>query len=378
MSVDGRGRVLIPHQSDPRGKTGSVPAGAPSDDKLRTVGQIQQRTLAVLKQYIPPGCDVALLDFPRHHNAGDSLIWLGTLRYLARLGIRVRYTADVMHWQPDELRRRVPNGPILITGGGNLGDRWLVHQHFRERIVATFPDRRVVQLPQSVDFSAEAGLTRAQRILGAHPDLVLMARDHTAEGLCRALFPNARTAFCPDLAFGLGEQDGPRVPSHDVTVLFRQDSESTGPQAQFPAWVRTARVDWGLTGARNLAFWGCRFPEDVARAVPALARRAAPLIGAGHTGIAELNYRAACRIVRSGQVLVTDRLHAAVLGRLLKVPTFAIDNSNGKVGDLYRDYLSALGGVSLAQSPGEAVAAAVAHLKNVTAARSATEEALYR
>lgn len=359
MAVSGVHIGSIPRQGGARGATPVAPAS--------TVGQLQQRTLQVLKRSIEPGCDVALLDFPRHQNAGDSLIWLGALRYLDRLGVRVRYTADCMLLQPDELRRRVPDGPILITGGGNLGDRWLVHQRFRERIVATFPDRRIVQLPQSVEFTTDFGLTRAQEVLGAHPDLVLMARDRTAEARCRALFPDARTVFCPDLAFGLGEDERPRVPAHDVTVLLRRDSESTGATMQFPDWVSTHRVDWGLHGVRNLAWWGCRFPEDVARVMPRLARRAIPAIERGFTGIAELNRRDATRIVRSGQVLVTDRLHAAVLGRLLRVPTFAIDNSNGKVGDLHRDYLGALGGVTLCRTPEDAVAAAVAHLENVTA-----------
>ncbi|MGQ0844959.1 MAG: polysaccharide pyruvyl transferase family protein [Sporichthyaceae bacterium] len=331
------------------------------------MGALQQQTLHVLKQFVEPGSEVAVLDFPRHQNAGDALIWLGTMRYLARLGVRVRYVATTLHFQPEELRRRVPSGPILIQGGGNLGDRYPLHHRFRELIVETFADRRIVQLPQSVEFAREETLTQAQKVFGAHQDLVLLARDHAAEARCREYFPGAQTVFCPDMALGLGEDLQPRVAQHDVVLLARTDSESTRPRFDFPEWVDLERRDWQLRGPWNVAYRGCRLPEDVARVVPIVAPAVVDAIAAGYAGIAELNRASAYRIVRRGQVLVTDRLHAAVLGRLVGVPTVAIDNSNGKIGDIHRAYLGALGGVRLARNTEQAVAAALELLDGATA-----------
>ena len=80
----------------------------------------------------PPGTPYALVDFPDHPNVGDSAIWLGEIAMLRAVG--AGDPAYVCRWDDfDEaaFRDACPTGPIFIHGGGNLGDIWPHHQHFR-------------------------------------------------------------------------------------------------------------------------------------------------------------------------------------------------------------------------------------------------------
>ncbi|RUV24750.1 exopolysaccharide biosynthesis protein, partial [Mesorhizobium sp. M1A.T.Ca.IN.004.03.1.1] len=75
-------------------------------------------------------------DFPDIRNCGDSAIWLGEMAYLKdRFGKRPDYVSRLYDFSADELKRRVPTGPIFIHGGGNFGDIWVAHQDFREAIM---------------------------------------------------------------------------------------------------------------------------------------------------------------------------------------------------------------------------------------------------
>ncbi|WP_432570301.1 polysaccharide pyruvyl transferase family protein [Kineococcus sp. SYSU DK005] len=81
---------------------------------------------------------VALLDFPGHRNVGDSLIWLGERRLLARAGTRVAYTCEHHSLREGALRRRSGTAPVLLHGGGNFGDVWPQYPRFREGVTAAY------------------------------------------------------------------------------------------------------------------------------------------------------------------------------------------------------------------------------------------------
>ncbi|MCQ1951084.1 polysaccharide pyruvyl transferase family protein [Arthrobacter sp. zg-Y859] len=300
--------------------------------------EIQDTTLNILSTYLRPGERVALVDFPNHGNSGDSLIYLGELMYLSRLGVHLDYVADASRYTVDDLRRRVPVGPILINGGGNFGDRWSVMQEMRERVIADFPDRRIIQLPQSIEFSAGPALEQAQSILGRHSKLTLLIRDHSGVRRAKELFPSATVEFCPDMAFGYGSIATKRVARHEVMVLKRRDSESVEPDIFVDPDQR--EEDWGLTGWRKVLGAALRAPGAFMKRVPVLANFLYPIQRRCYDALARLHVLNAIRLLATGRVVVTDRLHAAVISGLMGKPVVALNNANGKIGAIYSDYLS--------------------------------------
>jgi pyruvyl transferase EpsO len=64
--------------------------------------------------------------------------------------------------------------------------------------------------------------------------------------------------------------------------------------------------------------------------------------------------RAAERTLLHGHVVVTDRLHAAVLATLLGRPVVAHDNANGKLSAVFADYLGRFPNTRFAHDADEA------------------------
>ncbi|WP_237739402.1 polysaccharide pyruvyl transferase family protein [Microbacterium yannicii] len=314
---------------------------------------IQDTTMRILAEEIPPGTRVALVDFPNHQNAGDSLIWLGTRKYLQQLGVVVDYIADMSRYDPALLREAVPDGPILIQGGGNFGDRWTAMQDFRERVIVDFPDRKIIQLPQSVDFSQGERLRQAQAVLGEHRNLTLLIRDHAGVGRARELFGGTTVRFCPDLALGYGLQSPASPPKLDVLMLIRRDDESARHTIELrETWTRR-ETEWSLKGW-DLAAWAVlHIPGAVTKRSRFAARKLKSLVEACYQSQAEINVRAATKALSLGRVVVTDRLHASVLGALIGRPVIALDNETGKVRALYEGYLHKLENLTLAGNGNE-------------------------
>lgn len=311
---------------------------------------IQTDTLRVLRGLLPSGTRVALVDFPNHQNAGDSLIWTGTRKYLRELGVEADYVADMSRYNPEHLAARLPSGPILIQGGGNFGDRWEPMQAFRERVIADFPDRQIIQLPQSIDFGPGPALQQAQRVLGAHPNLTILIRDHQGVKRTRELFPTATVTFCPDLAFGNGRMrpiaDGPV----DVVLLLRRDSEAIDHGYRVGPSLTHRRAEWGLTGYRSLKWKVLHIPGALAKRSATLSRLLYPTVVKAYERQANLNVKSAVKVLKFGSVVITDRLHATVLAALLEMPVIAMDNENGKVRAIYSDYLHTLPHVYFAET----------------------------
>lgn len=319
-----------------------------------TIEALQAATASTLAQLLRPGETVALLDFPRHFNAGDSLIWQGVRSYLRRAHVSVGYVGTLHHFVPTQIRSLVPEGSMLINGGGNFGDRWIEQQAYKEAILGEFPDRRIIQLPQTIEFSTEQGLRRAQSVVRTHSDFVLMVRDGREVEATRDKFPTAQVIFAPDMALGngyLARSGNAVVP---IVVLKREDSEASGQRVE-PA-PDLLITDWHWRGLGSQLLWrGMRAPEDAARIAPVLTHLLYPMSKRGLDRMAVRNVREAVAILSQGRVVVTDRLHAMVLAALLGIPVFAFDNVNGKVGALYRDYLHQLPGVMLCETADEAI-----------------------
>lgn len=306
---------------------------------------IQSQTLATLSKVLKSGQRVALVDYPKHQNAGDALIWLGERNYLERLGVSVGYIASLHHFSPSELRKRVPDGPILIHGGGNFGDRWSHSQEFKEQVIEQFPDRKIIQLPQTMEFNTPEGLARAQSVYNAHPDMTILIRDRAGTELAKKLFPRNTVEFCPDLALGYGLHKRGK-PKCRVLFLKRTDNESV--DHKFPPLQGSSITitDWGFRGPLRVPAWrALRLAEDVARVFPKLTPLIYPMIEKSFSLMAKVNVRSASRILSEGRYVLTDRLHAMVLAALLGIPVVAYDNANKKVSTLFNEYVGQLDNV---------------------------------
>lgn len=300
---------------------------------------------AALQQALGGAKRVALLNFPNHDNPGDSALWLGARASLRRSGVKVAYSAAWDTLSPAALRSAVPDGPVLLNGGGNFGDLYAGQQKVRERVFAEFTERPIIQLPQSIHFRDPANLDRNRALVAAHGRVTIMAREQDSFDLAADVF-DARTLLAPDAAFGLGSLPGPTgSPVADLLWLIRPDSdvesgghggppegidarwqEWVGPQPEEPVWLRghdrALRINRRLRPKLAADERWARFAwRPLAATFPPLA--------AGWT-------RRGVEILGRGRVVVVDRLHAHILALLAGLPHVVLDNNYGKVSGTHR------------------------------------------
>lgn len=310
---------------------------------MSAISSIQAETLDILRTAIPPNSTVALLDFPNHANAGDVLIYRGELAYLNHLGCRVEYVSTLTTYDKTALDAAVPDGPILLHGGGNFGDRYPAFQLFRERVVSENPDRRIVGLPQTFEYADHDALTRTQEIYSNHPDLTLFIRNRQTATHVKDLFAANHVEYCPDTAFGVGPIDAPREADHDFVVLKRTDSESAHTASGVPKELteKALSTDWQLAWlGEDLRWWPQSLALVVLFEIPAVRRRLYRGKQRTFDRQSTLILRGAVNVLSRGRVIITDRLHAAILGVLLGKPVVMIDNANSKLSAAFRDYLA--------------------------------------
>ena len=324
-------------------------------------------------QNLPSFRTCALLDYPDHLNAGDHLIWLGTVLYLTvERGLDILYTSSLADFSPAELERAAGDSPIFLQGGGNLGDLWPDSQRFRERIISTYADRPVVILPQTIHFSTDASLRQAMKIFNAHPDLTIFARDHHSYELGSKYFEKCRVILAPDMAFFLEQVPLPSyAPSgkREIKYLCRSDAEldqdfsaerlgltniveenwSTYSWAyagrgklrdygewywQIPGAIDFFRESWqrGLSRPGQLLSWR-RFLEIA----PYTTKLSSPSIKKYSNFSWKIFHDSICQLLRS-RLLISNRLHGHVLASMLGLPNILLPGSYHKNQSFYESW----------------------------------------
>jgi pyruvyl transferase EpsO len=326
------------------------------------INALSERIRATLDPIIRGRFECALVDFPDHANVGDSAIWLGELAWLASAGVRITYRCHVGSYSRQQLAASSRDGVIFIHGGGNLGDIWTRHQRLREAVIADFPDRPIIQFPQSIHFANPDNLARARAVFNAHPALTLLVRDKTSLDIARHEFC-ATTILCPDTALLMGPLGRPQLPQVDIFWQRRVDREAL-PRAAAIFETGVGVGDW-LDSRRSLVARMRDAVQPVVNRHPRRLRAAGRLLQASYDWQARECVRGGCRLLSRGRVVITDRLHGHILSLLLGIPHVILDNSYGKIRAFFETWTAGTPLARWADSPEAALRAARALLKEV-------------
>ena len=307
-------------------------AESPMKDSRSLITELQNEIDSVIGPHLEGVENFALVDFPNHSNVGDSAIWLGEETYLQKkLGRAPSYVCTYDTWSREDFERAVPAGPILIHGGGNFGDLWPSHQEFRLRLLSEFPDRQIIQLPQTIHFSSTESLKRAADIINSHKKFRILVRDVRSLNIAAKEFA-APVDLCPDMAFCLGTQSSPAAITRKLLLLLRTDHEKVERKG-FPPLPNFAVVEDWLVEQRGLGKWlFVKALLDTALLV-LKGRKPSELdvrIRWFHLLASNRVARGMRQVVSSGYV-ITDRLHTHIFCVLLNVPHSVLDNNYGKI-----------------------------------------------
>jgi exopolysaccharide biosynthesis predicted pyruvyltransferase EpsI len=304
----------------------------PSQSNLALIAKLKGMIHDCLKDYVADE-PVAILDFPDIRTCGDSAIWLGEMAYLRdRHRKRPAYVSRMHDFSPDDLKRVMPTGPIFIHGGGNFGDLWITHQDFRERVIERFPDRQIIQFPQSIHYKSAERAEQSARIIGRHKNFVLLVRDEESKQFAEKHF-DCQVRLCPDMAFCIGELQ-PAASEFPVLAMLREDLEKAG-DVDRSAYPDIPMEDWITESARRV-----RVSKALGAASALLAFEPAEMQLRKLDAAAHNRFRRGIRQISRGQAIVTDRLHVHICSLLLGRPHAVLDNSYGKI----RRFMAAFSG----------------------------------
>lgn len=290
---------------------------------------------------LPPGTRCALVGYPDHWNVGDAAIWWGTRRLLDAIGVQVDYACDPWSYEPAALRTALPEGPILILGGGNLGDAYRHEQSLRERVLVDFSQRRIIQLPQSIWFASPKRAEALADTLVHAGDVTLLLRDAASLSFARDMF-RCDSALCPDAAVALDLAGASGPPAVPLLALWRTDSEARetvggdGEDVVVTDWTTPGpELSLMSTAARRFQEWVGDPPAEIG-SCSARRRMAWRHLHWLWDQLAEDRTLRGCRFLSRGRVVLTDRLHAHLLCTLMRKPHVVCDSTNGKIF-AYRD-----------------------------------------
>ncbi len=337
--------------------TSAAPGLSGPDPRPRAEGMWRLLCLNdAIAAHIPADRHVVYLDYPMHTNVGDLLIMMGTLAFLEKHGRRVRFSGT---WKNTPRRGRFPVGPddvILLHGGGNFGDLYPYHQKFRERVIAEFPDNKIIVLPQSVHFDDAAELERAAERMLRHPDLTVFVRDYWSEGVLRPYFAE-RVRCAPDMAHQLWPHfaalaGAPAAGAPRPLFFMRRDKEA---RPHFPAFAPHAAefLDWSDIVPRAFSRM-TRLFVYLAHAEYLLGRNFR--LGPAYCRQAAHSVDGVIRSLNARDVWLTSRLHGSLAGLLLGKPVFVVDNAQRKLTNYLATWGDQVAPVGVIDSAAEAEA----------------------
>lgn len=319
----------------------------PADKAL--LQALRDETTSTLETVLGRGREVVMLDTPRHRNLGDSLLWAGSLVYLARLDHRVVYHTDQGRFRDSDVRRFPRDAIVVFMGGGSLGDLYPAEDGFRRHMIKTFPDREYVILPQSFHYESNHERESARRDYGRAASLTVMLRERQSLAAISDAMPELRAVFAPDVALGLDVNSPDEA--KDVVVIARKDAEGL---EDAPTWR-----DWRFTWTNRLAWQLAMSRGRTYKRLPRLFWDAASSdLARANSRLLKLNLSAARDQYRHARSAATNRLHAHILAILMGIPHAVTDNNYGKIAAVFHEYTGRFETAHWAESLGEAVALA--------------------
>ncbi|MGV3016640.1 polysaccharide pyruvyl transferase family protein [Rothia sp. 88186D007BW] len=286
---------------------------------------------------------VILLDQPFHRNLGDTFIWQGQLDTLKRLGVKVVYRSSQPYIEQRVVNSLSPDIPILLHGGGNMGDLWPAHEKFRQDVVELYPNRHIIILPQTIYFKSEINKNKAQEVYSKNTNVTIMVRDSGQIDKVQDMFPSNEIIYCPDSALGISYRKLKAfcalipVVEKKLRVIQREDIESCDK----PIIGRSEDIigDWEF-GPLNSILWQ-KLPSFMNRFTRNDKIPTKLLILTNHIQseiVRILNMSAAVFMYKKSHTIVTNRLHGHIFACMLGIPNYVSDNNYGKISAIYEDY----------------------------------------
>lgn len=263
-----------------------------------------------------------VMGIPHHGNLGDNAIAVAEEQLLNRY-----FTEYKKYYMQEEFldvccqraKRFIhEEDVILLHGGGNIGDTYVVPEKGRRKVIETFPNNKIIIFPQTAYFSdTEKGrkeLEISKKIYNNHKHLVILAREKKSYDFIKQSFISAKVYLTPDIVMTLNKAaDKPRK---GALLLFRKDIEKT---------LNTQSVEQ-IKNIISKRFETCyisdmNFGDKILNNV------------AGEYRTHLLNEK--FNEFQSSEIVITDRLHGMIFAAITQTPCIVFSSLTHKIVESY-------------------------------------------
>lgn len=263
-----------------------------------------------------------IMGIPHHGNIGDNAIAVAEEQLLDN------YFAEYekYYMQEDFLDvccQRVKEfitdeDVILLHGGGNIGDTYVMPEKGRRKVIETFPNNKIIIFPQTAYFSdTENGkkeLKISKQIYNKHKHLVILAREKKSYNLMKENFTNATVYLTPDIVMTLNKAvDKPRK---GALLLFRQDVEKTLNEQKFEQIKNIVSKKYLSYNISDMNV-GETILNNVA--------------GEYRTSLLDGKFNE----FQTSEVVITDRLHGMIFAAITQTPCVVFGSLTHKIVESY-------------------------------------------
>lgn len=172
---------------------------------------------------------IIIMGIPHHGNLGDNAIALAeeqmVEKYFQNSEVIKLPEKNLIEYAKNIKEDINDEDLILLHGGGNIGDTYMVPEEGRRFIIENFPNNRIIVFPQTAFFDSEEELEKSKKIYNNHKKLVIMAREEKSYNLMKKVFDKCQIILTPDIVMSMKQTLN--LPRKDILFLFRQDKEQT-------------------------------------------------------------------------------------------------------------------------------------------------------
>ena len=263
---------------------------------------------------------IFLIGTSEHSNIGDAAICLGAFEFIRRY-FENRRIIEISTYEFENryayLSSLVNDDDlILLQGGGNLGNRYIVEENVRRKVIQDFPNNKIVILPQTFYFDetddGNKELKISSEIYNRHKDLTIFARGHKSEEKMKENFKNSKVYNYIDIALILEKKYNYK--RNGIFLCLRDlDDESGLIAEEAKNIIKTVeKYDINYEKSNNM------YTNNI------------------YKNVRDYVVNTELEKISKHKVIVTDRLHGLIFSIITKTPCVLISSYNYKISDFYR------------------------------------------
>lgn len=202
-----------------------------------------------------------------------------------------------------------------------MGELYPAQEKIRLLAVKKLKNAKIVVFPQSIDYTDNSkSVRKAKRIYESHKNLWIFTREEKSEKIRQKLF-NCNGGLVPDIVLSY-KPELPDTERNGILFCTRQDKEKNAETEELLEKLKEAAAD----SSDKITFTDTYNPEYAAPYEKQL------------DGLNKI-----WEEFKKSELVITDRLHGMIFSVITGTPCIALDNTTGKVGNLYRTWLRSSG-----------------------------------